>query len=421
MELHLGHIISKLYHFISAISNARLFLLLLFIASFYFTQILPITARTTDIPVVVQPIGNKKVLLPDWSQITWSSLPPIASHGEIKIPKEYVDILDYDPSRTWDAGTPVDRVLKLGDIVQTGAEKFTLQQLHNITGIDLRGLTLEDFKTMNWQTIDSIVTAIPGLENVPVKEVKFFYDFLSQIDASNLLQFKNITISEVLNIAPNLGEIKFGDIGKAFDLSNYDLIGSIPGLIFTPIDTLKDWGNTFLNQVPGLNLVPFNLFPIGLGLGVNQVAIADIVWDKTEYGDSRVGNNLFVSGEAKQSRTVPIRCPPGEPCAYVELGTPFYGQRWASGETQQVEGGEKFLKIVNGGKEPTGRLVYGDLFKVAIIDTDSSAGSASTGLYFRGCVEDLFVDLGCTPYCIGPVPWLPIQEGQLVVMGGSLR
>ncbi|MGF1488337.1 MAG: M23 family metallopeptidase [Prochloraceae cyanobacterium] len=403
----------------------RLLLVVLFMASFYFTQILPIIGNTNNIPIATQPIGNHQVIVPDWSQVTWSSLPPIQSSGEIIFPQELVEQLGYDPSRSWQVGESADRILKLGDIAQTGAEKFTLQQLYNLTGIDLRGLTLEDFKTMNWQTIDSIVTAIPGLEDVPVREIKFFYDFISTIGNSNLLEFGNITISEVLNIAPDLGDITFGSLGDAFKLSNYDLLGSIPGLIFSPIDTLKDWGNTFISQVPGLNLVPFNLFPIGFGLGANQVAIADIVWSKSEHGDPRTNDNYFVSGKIQKSRTIPVRCPSEKPCAYVELTDllgsdgPFYGKRWASGETQQVNGGEKFLKIFNGGKEPTGKLVYGDLFKVAVISTDESSATAQTGLYFRVCVKNLFTDLGCTPYAIGPVPWIPIQEGQLVVMGGT--
>ncbi len=404
----------------------RLALVLLAIASVFITQIFPITANPintaniSNIPLLRQKLGEKEVLVPDWSRINWSNLPPIQTAGEILFPQELIEQLGYDPSRSWEAGTTADRILKLGDIAQTGAEKFTLQQIYNLTGIDLRGLTLEDFKTMDWQTIDSIVTAIPGLENVPVQQIKFFSDFLSQVGNNNLLEFGDITISEVLNIAPDFGEIPFGDI---LDLSNYDLVGSIPGLIFSPLDTLKDWGNTFLNQIPGLNLVPFNAFPIGVGLGVNQVAIADIIWSDREYGTGT--DNYFVSGSARESKNVPVRCSSGSPCAYVELSDllgsngPFYGKRWASGATQQVEGGEKFLKIVNGGKEPTGRLVYSDLFKVAVIGTDESSGSASTGLYFRVCIKDLFTDLGCSPYFIGPVPWIPIQEGQLVVMGGT--
>ena len=31
--------------------------------------------------------------------------------------------------------------------------------------------------------------------------------------------------------------------------------------------------------------------------------------------------------------------------------------------------------------------------------------------------SNLFVGLGCTPYFIGPVPWLPIQEEGILFLG----
>jgi len=66
---------------------------------------------------------------------------------------------------------------------------------------------------------------------------------------------------------------------------------------------------------------------------------------------------------------------------------------------------------------------FGDIFqqvnafKVTVLETDEATGTAETGLYFRMCVRNLFVDLGCTPYFIGPIPWLPIQEEGMLFLG----
>ena len=97
----------------------------------------------------------------------------------------------------------------------------------------------------------------------------------------------------------------------------------------------------------------------------------------------------------------------------------MHGKQWISGKYQEVEGGEGFLKIVNGGKEPTGRHPFGDAFKVAVWDIDETSGSVSTALFFRICQRGgLFSpDLGCTPYFLGPIPFLNYQEKSFMLVG----
>jgi hypothetical protein len=48
---------------------------------------------------------------------------------------------------------------------------------------------------------------------------------------------------------------------------------------------------------------------------------------------------------------------------------PYYGKRWASGAVQKVKGYGP-LAIVNGGWEPTGKLVFGSAFKVVLTSVD---------------------------------------------------
>ncbi|MBE8991501.1 hypothetical protein IQ275_31150, partial [Nostoc sp. LEGE 12450] len=110
-------------------------------------------------------------------------------------------------------------------------------------------------------------------------------------------------------------------------------------------------------------------------------------------------------------------------CSYLEMGDfvgsegSLYGKRWASGSSQQVKGGYGILAAVNGGKEPTGRLVYGSGFKVALTGVNESLGTADFGLFFRICARPPFQQKTCTPYFIGPVPWLPVSENDLVIVG----
>lgn len=375
-------------------------------------------ANDDNIPTLSQNIEGFTVEIPDWDRITWSSLPPIESSGQIAIPQELIYQLGYNPGRTWKIGDTADRIVKLGDVDSLKIEKFALRQIEDLSGIKLASFNLKDFDLASWQTLESITNAIPGLDAIAVSEIKFFKDFIAAAEGGDL--FDALTIGDAAQL-PGLGNLPFGEV---LDLSKYKL-DSIPGLIFTPIDSLKDWGNSFISQVPGLNLVPFAKFPLSFGFNLTQVAIADNIFSVQEHGDPEVGKEYFVSGQTKGDKTIPVRCKPNKPCAYVEFSgklgelDPFFGKRWASGETQQVEGGEKFLKIINGGKEPTGRLVFGEVFKVVVTKTNESLDLASTGLYLRVCIKDLFVDLGCSPYFIGPIPWIPMRQGHLVLMGGS--
>ncbi|WP_292704524.1 hypothetical protein [Nostoc sp. NMS2] len=111
--------------------------------------------------------------------------------------------------------------------------------------------------------------------------------------------------------------------------------------------------------------------PISSGIGV--VGIASVVLGTAEKGNAWAGNDYFVSGSVvRGDRTLTVACPPGKECSYLEMGDfagkqgGLYGKRWASGSSQQVRGGYGFLAAVNGGFEPTGRLVYGSGFKVAL-------------------------------------------------------
>jgi hypothetical protein len=226
-------------------------------------------------------------------------------------------------------------------------------------------------------------------------------------------------ISQLLRSNPQGANTPLGKL----DLSKYS-INSVPGLTSTPLGKFQTWQQAYINQVPGLNQVPFDKMPQPINSGVGVVGIASVVLGTSERGDPRVGNNYFISGSVvRGDKTVPTACPAGQECSYMEMGdfapsqVRLYGKRWASGSSQQVKGGYGFLAAVNGGKEPTGRLVYGNAFKVILTGVNESKGTADFGLNFRICVRPPFMAKTCTPYFIGPIPWIPVNENNLVVVG----
>ena len=74
---------------------------------------------------------------------------------------------------------------------------------------------------------------------------------------------------------------------------------------------------------------------------------------------------------------------------------------------------------INDGLEPTGRLVFGNAFKVVLTHVDEPTGTADFGLFFRICTRVPFSGKTCTPYFIGPTPWLSVKENDLVIVGNG--
>jgi len=379
------------------------------------------TALAGAIPTITYTDGQLQVQAPDWSQISFSSLPPLEEPGWIEVPSQLAAKLGYDPSRIWQAGATIEQVLKLGDIAEAfRPEVFKLQDISGLTGLAIQNLNLNDFGLMNWQTAKSLVKAIPGLGELPISQVEPMGDLLSQVGAGGAWDEKIATIAA----DKVLGELP---LGKYLDLSQYSL-DSIPGLPKIPIYNFKAWQQSFIAQVPGLTQVPLAQMPLPIPIGVGKVALHDLTWSAAEHGNPQAPANLTLSGSVNRKGKVEVvPCSAGEPCAYLELSDPLgakgsmYGKRWVSGKVQKVKGGFGPLRTLNGGWEPTGLLPYGSAFKVVLLNTNESKGSASYGLYFRACVHIPFYGKSCSPYFIGPAPWLPTQEKGLVIVASAAR
>jgi hypothetical protein len=88
-----------------------------------------------------------------------------------------------------------------------------------------------------------------------------------------------------------------------------------------------------------------------------------------------------------------------------------------SGKFQKVNGGFGILKALNGGKEPTGRNPFGSSFKQVIWNIDEASGSVKTAMFFRICKTIPFIGRTCSPYFIGPVPFIEYREKDPIVLG----
>ncbi len=352
----------------------------------------------SKIPTVI----SNGAKIPSWSEITFATMPPISSNGSFTAPKETKSQLGYDLSRTWSAGQTPDKYMKLGDLQDVfQLQRFTLDRIFSITGLDLNSLNLDSFDPIKSQTVETLLEAIPDIGKMPVSKVKPIYDLFAEQLSIN----RNSKINNILRQSPLLKKLKF----KSLDLSKYP-INSIPRLRSTPLAVWKNWQVANISGIPGLNQVPFTQFPSPIKAVGSTFGRVDIAFGTAEQQIKRT-----VSGSYKEGFSVPCK----NNCAHVELsGVPSVnGKAWISGKYNKVKGGKGFLGRVNGGKEPTGRHPFGDAFKVVVWDTSEKDATAEQALFFRICRRHHFVDLGCTPYFIGPVPFLDYRETDPIFLG----
>jgi hypothetical protein len=359
------------------------------------------------LPMTAMEANGQYARIPDWSKITFHTLPPILSDGEFIAPSELNQTVDYDLSRRWQAGQTADSYLKLGDFQTTlYPQILNLDTIAQATQLNLDRVALSAFEMAAWQTIADWVTALPGLGNYPLREVPPIAALIQgSIDAKTLKNSAEGRVGEILHTHPELEPLRLGQLGEQL---NQFAITDIPGLQQVPLQNLAGWKNSSIAGVPGLANLSFSQMPNPIQLA-GMLARVDVI-----YGPAERDRRNTISGSHETGFQVPCQ----ENCAYAELAgaAPLYGKQWISGKYQMVKGGFGILGAVNGGKEPTGRHPFGDVFKVSIWDVDEASGTLSTVLHFRICQRGL-PDLGCTPYFLGPIPFLNYREKELIFTG----
>ncbi len=377
------------------------------------TIFLTVPVLSNQSPITVRQITGQQVAMPDMENWTFGSMP------------------------TLENGQSPTTFLNLRSLSSLGAEEFTLEQTATYSGLDVKSLTLDVFPLASEQTLSNLVLGLGDSQGVPYLEQYAIGD-VSAI--ANLLQNNpqletvdlNQSLGKFVQNNPQVSQLKLSQLG---DLSQIR-VTDIPNLANTPFKDFPDWDGslqqinpdaTLLENIPGLPNIPLSQFPNPLNMNVAFAARIDTVrgtaeaqWQRTVTGSDLVGFEF--------------PCAKGEPnttaCSHLELDDPenvgeamksqFEGKAWINGQYQWVEGGYGLLKniVFSGataaqpGREPTGRLPFGDFAKLVLWQVDETTDSAQFVLFFRYCNA-----FGCTPYNIGPVPFMTYKRNAMIPIG----
>ncbi len=350
-----------------------------------------------ELPTITIEQGGLTAPYPDWRRITFSRLGGIAEGGELISNPSWDRAVGYSLSRSWNAGDSPAQFLKLGDF-QDSLGELTLDYILENSLTEIDSIPLSTFGMIENMTINDLVEAIPELRNLRVRDVE---PILALVGSN----YSSVRIENLLN--SRLGNKSFDEL----DLSEFTL-DDIPNLSSTELSEFENWQNTFVDQVPGL-------WDLALGYVFGLVSGADI---RITPGLIGIVDIAFGTAESKVSNTITgsyqegfeVSC--SEDCAHAELGNWSLGKQWISGKYQDVRGGFGVLSAVNGGKEPTGRHPFGNIFKVVVWDIEEPEGKVDTALFFRYC-QRFPIDLGCTPYFLGPVPFFGYHEKDTMFLG----
>jgi len=374
--------------------------------------------------VIVQDVYNGsefvgQVTLPNWDVISFSDFPPTLQGGFIGT--EYNSFVDYDLSRSWSAGDMVTSFMKLGDF----QEAFGIQDLHvddilSSVGFDADQVPLSSFDLVADQTLEELVLAIPSLGSKQVSEVEPVADLL----VSEGYSLDSLTFDALVSFNSPVSELKLEEI----DLSGYT-VDDIPGLENAELDDFTRWENAYLDDVALLSEVPLSQMPNPL----SNIALPVMRIDQV-FGAAEAARTNTVSGSYEEKFNVPC----DSQCPYIELddlensgsGNRLFteGKQWISGRDPVnanfcpdrpwgVNGGHGILGNMNCGKEPTGRHPFGKVFKMAVWNTDETTDRIETAIFFRFCLKTPFVDLGCTPFFIGAVPFFGFSRDDWIFLG----
>ncbi len=351
--------------------------------------------ESSNSPIVVQQVGDKQVALPDMENWTFNSMPSID-------------------------GSSVSELLPLSSLSSLGAQEFTLGQTAAFSGVDIGQLSIQQVPLVGEQTLGNLAEGVPYLNNFTLEEIAP----ISQSLLSNP-QFENIDLSQNLGqlvsenpIAANMKLNEFGNLQ----------IGSIPNLENTAIQDFPGWENADISSIPGLSDIPLSQFPNPLSLG-NISILARI---DTVRGTAEASFDRTVTGSSEEGFEVPCNQTEAntESCSHVELddiedlgpsiSSSFEGKAWINGQEQWIEGGSGLLKMVivtpgaKAGLEPTGRFPFGEFAKMVLWEVDETNDSAQFVLFLRYCNAG-----GCTPYNIGPIPFMEYKRNAMIPIGSS--
>ena len=370
------------------------------------------------------------VEVPDFSSINFGSLGSFDESGFIS--DTYDRYAGYKLGREWSAGDLVVDTLKLGDLEEGfGIGQLSLGDIVTKSGRELEDVTLDRFGFLEERTVAEFIEANPQLENEKIKNIPPLADLVEQEygSDSSILDFSANNLADRDGAFGDVAQSKLGD---TVDLSQYNL-ADVSGLEDSQIQNYEGWRDSYISDIEGLADISLDDLPNPIASTLAFISRVDAIWSNAE-GQVKAG--FSVSGSNVSGYAVPCN----QECAYIELDDlensgrnirwVSEGRRWILGNDPNngnicpeapwgVDGGEGILGNLNCGKEPTGRNSFGPAFKVALWKVDETTDTAETAIFFRICKRGI-PDLGCTPYFIGPIPWLPANRESWIILGPGI-
>ena len=320
--------------------------------------------------------------------------------------------IPYDPAREWVAGQFPSEVIKVGDLMGTGAgiEQLTMDSIGQLTGIDIENFQLADIPFLQNVTLSDLVGKVPFLGDYSLSDLPNLAQQLGVGDLDETLGqlvMKNSPIGQLPVVGDVLGTLQVSDL---------------PNLGAAKLGDLPDIGDDVVANVPGLSVLQFGSFP-GMGLvgGLIPLAKQDIAFGEKEYSGEDATPNPVSGGTNGGKEWQAIPCKGG--CSHIELYdsdvSPVKGT-WAGGnwmtKAHRVPDGYGLLGELFG-EAGAYRLPFGEVFALQVRDTDEATGAADWGIAFRVCSKGLFFDLGCTAYFLEvPLP-ITTYEGATILTG----
>ena len=129
-----------------------------------------VPTRIWEIPIIDRQASAARVLLPDWSQITFSNLPAVPNSGSWG-------------GRSWLNSTP-DQILQLGDISEAlKPELLSLASVEQlaVSPTNLENISLAAFPLAGKQKVAKLAQIVPNLSDLKLRDVAPFASLASQV------------------------------------------------------------------------------------------------------------------------------------------------------------------------------------------------------------------------------------------------
>ena len=317
----------------------------------------------------------------------------------------------YDPAREWIAGQFPSEVIKMGDLMYSGAgiEQLTMDDIGQLTGIDIESFQLADVPFLQDFTLSDLVGDVPFLGDYALADIPNIADKIGGSGSEDML-------SQYLADNPDIAQMTVGNS----ELGSLQ-VSDVPNLGATKMGEMPEVGDDVVANVPGLSTAQFGSFP-GLEMvgGLIPIAKQDISFGEKEYSDGKATPKPVSGGTNGKETWEPIGCVGG--CAHIELYDSdispikgaWAGSNWMTNKHRVKDG----FGVLGAMFDEAGayRVPFGPTFALQVRGTDEKTGEADWGLAFRVCYRGT-PDLGCTAYFMEvPLP-ITTHEGATILTG----